>query len=54
MNELELIAVMVTKATEAGMLAEVVHAYGEYRARGDKPSAAVSCALWDFDIDLAG
>lgn len=54
MDTKDLVALLVSKAMEAGMLAEVVHAYGEYRARGDKPSAAVSCALWDFDIDLAG
>jgi hypothetical protein len=52
MEHFDLIELMVKKATEAGMLAEVVHAYGEYRAKGEKATTAVPCALWDYQIEL--
>jgi uncharacterized protein (DUF169 family) len=53
MNEIDVVALMVQKAKEAGLLAEVVLAFGEYRANGDSVSAAVTCALWDYSLELA-
>jgi uncharacterized protein (DUF169 family) len=52
MNEIDVVALMVQKAKEMGLLAEVVHAFGEYRARGDSVSAAVTCALWDYQMEI--
>lgn len=54
MNESELVVLMGRKAKEAGMLEEVWDAFETYLERGDTIATAVPCALWDFDIDLAG
>lgn len=54
MNEGTLILLMGRKARAAGMLEEVWDAFESYLARGDTVETAVPCALWDFDIDLAG
>jgi hypothetical protein len=48
MNDMQIVVLMIEKAKKAGLLAEVVHAYGEYRARGDSIAAASTCALFDY------
>lgn len=49
-DEFDAISVMLTEAEKHGLLVEVVHQFGCFRAAGDDVPTAASAALYEWDI----